>query len=229
MPFRMTKLKVISFATYLTDIDVKWRNQDYTSHKIVKSLKREEFQGYIPARVDGKWRRLTTENAADLHPTLHQIVAKELVERFPDGATLVPIPNSHVVASDTDDFRTLEFAEGVRDASNEVLDSAPALVFSEALPKAHSGSGSRDPRFLQEKYKLLSKPESPVILIDDVYTSGGHLIAAAWVLRDQNINVSLACAWARTTDDRPEKVFAVVEDELELDRGIADFRDFDFD
>ncbi len=219
----MAKLSVVSVCPYLTDTDVKWRPSDYSANKMVKALKGQSFNGYFQVRIDGKWVSVTNENAERFRPVVHGILAKELCKRVEGSATLVPIPNSHVIAPDSADFRTRALAEGIAEASEGLLNCSVALVFGEALAKTHSTQGFRDPRFYRDKYQLISKPESPVVLIDDVFTSGAHLVGAAWKLADEGCNVVLAGTWAKSTKEQREPVFQVCEDELDLEEHVTDF------
>ena len=57
-------LRVISFATYLTNVDVVWRGEDYDALKFVKAIKGKPINKYAYVPV-GKAKRLLKERNAD--------------------------------------------------------------------------------------------------------------------------------------------------------------------
>ena len=73
------------------------------------------------------------------------------------------------------------------------------------IPSANEEGGSRDKRVLYPNLAVISRiPDGTCVFIDDVASSGGHLIAAAWKLaesgRDVSISIVLRVYDARTID-----------------------------
>lgn len=89
----------------------------------------------------------------------------------------MPIPNSHVIASTTPGFKTLELAEKIAANGNGQLTVVSALAFGEVQQKSREG-GPLDPKHFESAYRVVRMPSGPVILVDGVCTSGGHLVAA---------------------------------------------------
>ena len=86
------------------------------------------------------------------------------------------------------------------------------LRWRQPQPPAHLG-GSRDPAIL---YRELEDPDlptldHPIILIDDVLTSGGHLRACAARLSDEP---AMALVAGRADEVHQQQMFAIRQDDL---------------
>ncbi len=177
----MTILKAAWICPYLT-AGGTWRQADYNASMMVKALKGKPFNGYFDAKVGGVARRFTNDNASDFLPTIHQFMAKMILDRIEDDATLIPIPNSPVTSVTHLEFKTKALAEGIAAQSGGRLRSNPILVFREAQPSSSSGDGSRNPNHFAEAYELTENPTGQIVFIDDVLTTGAHLVGACWRL-----------------------------------------------
>jgi hypothetical protein len=217
MPSAPSDLKVISLCSYLTG-ELKARTKDWPAIKMVKALKGDPINGYFDLAVDGKARRFTKENIAEFLELVPQVMASAILERVSGQATLVPIPNSHVVRPDDPNFSTLKLASGIASTSPGRLKVVPALIFTEPQEKARKG-GPRGASHLFGAYQLASDVEGPIILVDDVWTLGGHLKAACWKLESPKRSVVLACTVARTTHEYVENPIEVQEHSIDLSRG----------
>jgi adenine/guanine phosphoribosyltransferase-like PRPP-binding protein len=78
------------------------------------------------------------------------------------------------------------------------------LRWARAMPSAHHAGGTRDPQELSDRLRLvlpkLPLDGTPIVLIDDVIASGGHLRAAAAFLRDSGADVIAAVCAGRADD-----------------------------
>jgi hypothetical protein len=97
------------------------------------------------------------------------------------------------------------------------LKADAALVFAEPQEKARKG-GPRSAPHLEDVYRIIGNVEGPIILVDDVWTMGGHLKAACWKLASPRRSVILACTVAHTTHDHVDKPVDVQEHILDLTR-----------
>ncbi len=61
-------------------------------------------------------------------------------------------------------------------------------------------------------------PDGDVILIDDLITGGGHLVAAAWRVEDQGRRVLLAVCCGRAMHHQTIDPFQIPEENLDLAR-----------
>jgi len=192
---------------------------------MVKALKGKPFNGYFDVKQGAGRRRFTEENASEFLPTIHKLMAKMILDRIQGEATLVPIPNSAVTSVGDPNFKTRELAQRIAACADGRLICNPLLIFGAAQPSSHSGGGSRDPHHFEAAYHLTGKPTGEIILVDDVLTSGAHLIGAHWKLENADCKISLAATWGRTTGEQLDPVFKIREEELPLARFTADFDD----
>jgi predicted amidophosphoribosyltransferase len=196
---------------------------------MVKALKEQSFNGYFEIIAGTTRRRFDRENASEFLPVIHRRLARAILQRTEGPLSMVPIPNSPVTFVDHPDFRTKKLAEGIARYGGGRLSCVPYLVFSEPQPSSHSGGGSREPLHLESVYRLVGQPTGTIVLIDDVLTTGAHLIGAYWKLADTGCDVALASTWGRTTAQQLNPVWEDREELLDLGRQAPEFEDFDFD
>jgi hypothetical protein len=117
--------------------------------------------------------------------------------------------------------KTLALAEALRDArSPDQATVMDLLRWDEVIPQAHLAGGTRDPQELYSLLRLTVRrlPEQlpSIVLVDDVFASGGHLRAAAAFLIDCGAEVQMAvCAGrAENTDAALERPFSIRTDVL---------------
>lgn len=193
-----SNLKLISLCAYLTDTSVDWRGSDHCATKMVKALKGDAIKGYFDYKIAGKLKRFDQSNISEFVSRIPKALAKQLLRHHAEAATLVPIPNSHVVSPTTPNFKTLDLANQIAEESGGLFSVSPALVFKEVQKKARDG-GARSVEHFLKYYKKTKIVTGPIILIDDVCTSGSHLIAAHKLLHSDSSPVELACTFGRTT------------------------------
>lgn len=198
---------------------VQWRDSDYRAMNMVRALKRKPLKGYFDVQVAGVLRRFTRENVGEFVDRVPIALARTILRHHDAPATLVPIPNSHVVDPATPDFHTLTLACQIAGNSGGRYTVQPALVFQEPQQKSHEG-GPRDPNIIEAAYKVVAEVLGPVILIDDVCTLGGHLIAARWKLHSANSPVALACTFGRSTKQQVQDPLGPIEEMLDVTRRV---------
>ncbi|MGN6143527.1 MAG: hypothetical protein ACTHOP_08055, partial [Mesorhizobium sp.] len=76
---------------------------------------------------------------------------------------------------------------------------------------------SRRPEIIYPDLELIGKVASgTIVLVDDVFTSGGHAVAASWRLQDQNCFPKLLVACGRTEHAQLDDPFAVAVQDLPI-------------
>jgi len=212
---QLPKLKLISLCAYLTDTVATWRKEDHRASKMVKAIKGDPIKGYFHSRVGGTWCKYDQTNVTNFVDRIPRALAIN-IQRHHDGpATIVPIPNSHVISTTTPDFKTLELAQKIAERSNGKLSVCPALVFTEAQRKSREG-GPRDAAYFEKAYKLTQAVRGPIILLDDVCTGGGHLIGAYRRLHSNESPVILACTFGRSTKEQAKNPVGLRVEELDV-------------
>jgi len=212
---QLATLKLISICAYLTDGDVKWRPEDHRATKMVKAVKGDPIKGYFSSVVGGKWRKYDQSNAHEFVDRIARVLAIDILRHHDAEATIVPIPNSHVISATTANFKTLELARKIAAHSNGRFKVAPALVFHEVQIKSRDGAPRQASHF-EKAYKVLEVPIGSIILFDDVCTGGGHLIGAHWRLHSDANPVVLACTFGRSTKQQLKNPVGLLEEEVNV-------------
>jgi hypothetical protein len=200
-------LPIVTFCDYCTEPPYAQQDSFY-SNKLVKAVKGNPVKGWaeIPVPIGGSRRRLEQSNCGDVFGWF-----AEMAERhFPAGnVVLVPIPSSKAISPDEvrsgAPFRLARALAERRPAAIHVR-----LWWKTPMESAHTG-GARDPRYLLSNLVVASKPSSrsPIVLVDDVCTSGGHLQAAEAGLRNAGCRVVMAICVAQSEKTESEEIFRV--------------------
>jgi len=205
-------LKVISFAAYLTRTDEQWRGEDWNAQKFVKAVKGKHVNGYAWVPVCGNSRYLSESNADDSIGWFGEMAAKYLTEHPTLASLLVPVPNSDCTTKNRKLPRTLRLAEAIasRVKRMKVWDGLRWKI--EMTPS--SKGGTRDPQILYDNLVVTEKlPVGRVILVDDVRTTGAHLIASAARIKTKGGTCRLALCAGRTVLAQEENPFEVGDEE----------------
>lgn len=179
-----------------------WGQAEYDAMKLVQALKGKAINGYATLKkVSGAWVTFTAEKpepAFDLWGEWAVTKAKELL---PKGGLLVPVPSSDCLQLGADSKgRALVDAITQRDPRFYL---AEALCWARKFAKSSEG-GPREVDILFDNIRVSTEHEKlEVILIDDVVTTGGHLIASARALRWAGHPVKNAICVAHTVHSPP--------------------------
>lgn len=185
-----------AYPSYSREL-IAWRGDDYNVNKFVKALKRKEFQGHgsLPSYGGGR-RQFTYQAPANALVLFAEWGAARVFQLRVNDRVLVPVPSSTCTSFGMDSapvrmVQALSGASGMR--------MGFWLRFAHVLPSAAAAGGSRNPGFLAEKLIVIPGVAGQrVVLVDDVKTTGGHLLACARVLRAAGAQVDLALVAAST-------------------------------
>lgn len=223
-------IKAVAFCSYLISVDRGWRSSDYAAANVVKALKGKALIGqFSNIPVNGKIVRLTEANRQQVLGWFGAWASTTLKREQPSGQiALVPIPSSDAVVGFTGTFASQRMANDLASRDNRLF-VADALRWKRALPAAHQG-GVRDPKTLLENMTLVANlPRHAVpVLVDDVLTKGGHLLAAVEKLAEASIErPRLALVAGRTVLNPPQDPFAPVVEQLdELETDLPGYRSY---
>jgi len=207
---------------YYCNRSVRGRPEDFDSYKFVQALKGKplNMHAFIPVR--GRKERLSNDNADDAIKWFAMMSCDYLGEKDQAGPFLViPVPNSKCAKDSTVRPRTRKLAKAVCDLLDDGSVIVDCLRWKENLGSAAEEGGPREAEILFENLVLLrgaldeADEDWPVLLIDDVTTSGGHLRACSAKLKVRGLNVALAICGAKTVYDQKIRAFHVYEYELE--------------
>tara|TARA_R110002051_G_scaffold323135_1_gene415819 strand:- start:159 stop:827 length:669 start_codon:yes stop_codon:yes gene_type:complete len=192
----------------------EWTPTDHTALKFVRALKGQEFNGYATLRTrKGEAVQIRKNHTAPAFRIFGEWAAHKLGELQVAGGFLVPVPSSSCTAFGTDEKgRNLATAVADRNPNFKV---GEALSWKVDLGRAAEG-GPRDSGTLFNNLNVKPHAEaSTVVLIDDVASSGGHLLACARALRLQGHTVEHALCAARTVNTHPANMWAIPPCDLE--------------
>lgn len=200
-------VSVISFATYKRP---PWKTTDFPALKFVKAVKAKPFTGYADVPVLGRWMHLVPENADDAIGWFGELAAAELAKRFAGPLILVPLPNSSSTVDNGKEPRTAVLAANIA-AKLKNTKSCDCLRWTKEWP----AKSTRDPQKLYDNLVVTSNPpKGTLILIDDVFTTGGHVQAAVARLAEKKAECKLAICAGRTVLESPENPFEIVIKEV---------------
>ena len=165
--------------------------------------------------------RLNHASAASVAAWFGELLARGVTWDRVGTVNLVPIPHAACNLDAHVPPKTLRLAEALRDAlapgQATVMD---LLRWGEVIPQAHLAGGTRDPQELYSLLRLTRRhlPEHlpQLVLVDDVFASGGHLRAAAAFLRDCGARVPMAVCAGRAdgTNSPVDRPFSIRTDVL---------------
>ena len=186
-------LRAVCCFAHLTTRKARWSDSHYSVKKFVDALKERPIQKWADIPVgDGPRRRLAQLNASEAAEWFGEMAA-ELLQResFEGRPVLVPIPSSKCDTSVLVS-KTSRLAEAVAARFGAAVHDI--VRFDEPQPSASGEGGDRDVAEIYWHLRLMGpvRVDRPHVLIDDVVTSGSHLMAAAALLRKHGAKVVLA-------------------------------------
>lgn len=192
-----------------------WKTADWDAFKLVQALKGKPIKGYATLKkANGKWIRIEAGACEPAFELFGEWAVTRLQGLGLSGGLLVPIPSSDCLAIGTD-AKGQKLAAAIA-SRVEGFVVGDALHWAEQLPKAADG-GPRDVATLYRNVRVrTSLPKVPIVLIDDVVSTGGHLIACAKAMRYFGYTVEHAICAAQTLNTHPEgDMFSIETRDLE--------------
>lgn len=203
---------------YLTDWNgIKPRQEDYDTSKIVKCLKGDAVKGYFDITVNKVRLHVEEANKNQFLAQLWIGFGKLLADRLTSPAALVPVPNHDAIVGFAGTYRTLTYARAIAAASVGKVQAYDLLRWADADAAAHTRKGARYPLQRYENMRVVGEvPKIPIILFDDVITSGSSFIGAYWRLQEAGNAPIEGLVVARRTVIQEEKMVGTEQRDLEI-------------
>jgi hypothetical protein len=205
------------FCYYLTDWnDITPRQDDYSTNKIVKCLKVDTINGYSNIPFGGVNFRLQDSTKQEFLTRLWTVTGQFLNTQLAKPTAIVPIPNRGGIVGAEPNYRTLQFAKAIAAASSGKVVAVDALRWMKAVEATHKQPGFRSPDPHYANLAVIGCPPLPIILFDDMITSGSSFIASCWRLAEVGNPPQEGLVVARRTATQEPNMFANEQKELEI-------------
>jgi hypothetical protein len=186
---------------YLTSGNVVMRSADYDATLLVHAVKGKDIKPtqYATVQVGGAWVSIRNANRDRAIEWFAEWAAPIVTGIAPVKKVLVPIPNRRAFVGSGVEPRTAALAAAIQAKIGDDAVCADVLRWRRELPKS-TNEASRKPEVLLPDLLLVGEiPWGRVVLVDDVFTSGGPAIASAWRLSDAGRAANTLVCCGRTT------------------------------
>lgn len=219
-------MKVCFVCGYYSDLAHKHiarRREDWwNAHFFVWGVKVGSFKRnfYVIVR-SGKRVRIRKDNFSEARQMFGRFVANRIVEnKWDDNPVLVPVPSKDATL-DAVQSRNMNMVIEAMHSTAYAASVVDALRWTERLGKAHEG-GERRREHIKPYLEVIEDLQGRnIVLIDDLLTRGGTMLASRDKLIEAGANVLGAITCGRTIYDFETKAFG--RQEIELQEELADF------
>jgi len=201
VPHRLEVHSLISYPSF-KDTGIEFNDSEWRCQKLIKAYKNKSFKGFFTLKINGSDKYYREEDTRSIVKILNKKIAKKLLTLSDSPVTIVPVPNRQATANIEHDFRTWELARAIASRMDNGSLAVDALRWTKPQNSASEESGTRNSRILVKNLKFSGSLDGPVVLFDDVLTTGGHLKAAAQKLAEHGVNVQFAIVCGRTIWER---------------------------
>jgi hypothetical protein len=185
----MARIRVNCFIRHMTERGVERSAEEWRSLHIVRVIKGERLNGHFQFPVNGRSKEIYESNRADFLQELYSLTARHIIKNLGREVAIVPIPNSSAVVGDTKVFQTLRLARGVARELGERSAAVSMLRWSSIQEKAHEGGRARDYKAHCNNLTVVRQTNLPIVLFDDVVTTGSQMFASKKMLADNGYDV----------------------------------------
>lgn len=215
-------MKVHFICGYYSDLAHKKvrRPEDYwDAYFFCWAVKTGLFKRPFYIHKNGQKIRITKDNGSLPRKIFGEWLAERIAKLGAEGALIVPVPSKDAVVGEKTSRSLDMVGEALRGTKYEeaVFDG---LRWSEKLAKAHEG-GPRGKDALLTFLRAGDVKGKKVVLVDDLFSKGGHLLAAAAKLESAGATVLAALTCGRTVYDFETKPFG--NQEINLEQELADW------
>jgi Phosphoribosyl transferase domain len=218
-------MKVIFYCGYYSDRahrNLARRTEDYwNAYFYVWAVKIGTFKkGFYIVPPDRITINITKDNFNLVRETFGKWAAEQVPKFSSEEVTLISVPSKDALAA-TKDYRSLKMTREVFAATSYADKVSDGLRWSKEVPKAHAGGERSRAALLQHLKASTAVKGKSVILIDDLFSTGGSLLAASDCLTAADAKVLGAITCGKTVYDFNTPAFGT--EEFELSGELADW------
>lgn len=209
---------------YLTQYQGDKHQSYFDAYTIIQAIKGKEFNGFLRVRFEGgKVEDLYQKDAARITQIILDHVGLNFLPNIvSQNADFMPIPNSDMTATSGSDHKIIQASQRLLSSYHSVqrtysLRLNAGLRWTSAKTPSHQSPGSRSMMRYEGKLTLTTADPRPIILFDDVYTSGSQAKAACKYLTDAGHTVLGVMTLAKTTNTPRSVAYEWREDTCEYD------------
>jgi hypothetical protein len=205
-------LRVVSFVSYVsyTHGDI-W---DRAAIGFVKKLKVSGCEHSHRRNVQTNLWRLDTVNSSQAIEWFSRLAAEILaIRNLSVPIVLVPMPDSNCDYQSANVSKVTRLAQGIADCMTSAV-VCDVLRWSQKMKPSHNG-GTRNPQELYDRLVLTGPvARGTCVLVDDIYTTGSHLCAAAARISQSTMGCREALCVGRAVTESQDQPFSIVEEVL---------------
>lgn len=192
---------------YLTQYHGEKDQSYFDAYTIIQAIKGKEFNGFL--RVKFEDNRIVDYYHKDSESIAQVILEHVGLNLLPlivsQDIDLMPIPNSDMIPNSGSDHKIIQSVQKILGAYHSVKQPFsvrlnPGLRWISPKTPSHQNPGSRSMLHYEGKLALTTADPRPIILFDDVYTSGSQAKAATKFLTEQGHTVLGVLTLAKTTN-----------------------------
>lgn len=178
----------------------------------VKAVKGQDFKGFCYINN----RKYLSAEKDLLAQVFVSSAAKKLSAYIGRPSIIVPVPNKSMTVHNRDQGRVIWLAQQL---SNQLgvnsLGVFPHIRWAKEIDKANQG-GTRNSLYLEANLEIVSElpNTAPIILFDDVITTGAHIGAITRKLKNNHYDVSTAFSIFNTTLDINDYPYQISERDI---------------
>ena len=209
---------------YLTQYQGEKHQSYFDAYKIIQGVKGKDFNGFL--RLKFKDNRIIDYYQKDSEGMakviLEYVGANFLPPIISQETDLMPIPNSDMVPGSGSEHQIIKSAQIILGAYHAIkrpysVRLNPGLRWTAPKTPSHHSPGRRSMLDYEGKLALTTADPRPIIIFDDVYTSGSQAKAACKFLTEAGHEVLGVMTLAKTTNMPRALAYEWREDVCEYD------------
>jgi phosphoribosylpyrophosphate synthetase len=197
------------YSQYAHEHIAKRTQKQWHAYKFAKAVKTKEINGDLsfPWKLKPH-EKIDQSNVARARSIFGYFLNSRLEDLGLLDASIVPIPSKDgIVGAKT--FRSLEMVRESLIPYHPDAKIEPIVRLTHSLQKASEG-GPRGREELRPFICIVGRPASEkIVLVDDIFTTGGSILSAYDVLKDFDIETECAICCAHTVSDSLTAPFGV--------------------